>query len=320
MGKLKNTFSWSFSAANAFEVCRRKHYWNKYGMWGGWSKSAPAECQAAYRLKKMDNLYSLMGKAAEESVMWVLHRSQEGKSYSAETAYNKIAREYLNRSWMESKNEKWRKNPKDFCCLHEHYYQTLSESELREKTERVKTQTKSCIANFIEHTLPRLEGVKRAQEIKIRTPEEKGDPEHFMFEDVKIYAIPDYVYRSDDKFNIIDWKAGKPREKHNDQIAIYGLWAHINHSIPADDIIVCLEYLNQGKVALRQISSATLAEVRKKIEKSVAAMTEYLVDFDRQKNQPLPRDEWEMCSDIEHCQRFCNFYELCRDELGETPF
>ena len=74
MAELKNTFSWSFSAGSDFDDCRRRRYWNKYGMWGGWGRNAPAESQLAYRLNKMNNRYSLQGQAAEEAVMWVLAR------------------------------------------------------------------------------------------------------------------------------------------------------------------------------------------------------------------------------------------------------
>ncbi len=43
-------------------------------------------------------------------------------------------------------------------------------------------------------------------------------------------------------------------------------------------------------------------------------MTEYLVDFDRAKNEPLPKEEWELAADPASCQH-CNFYELCKAEL-----
>ena len=65
MAELENTFSWSYSAASDFEVCRRRRYWSKYGKWGGWSPQASPEQRKAYQLDKMDNLYSLLGQAVD---------------------------------------------------------------------------------------------------------------------------------------------------------------------------------------------------------------------------------------------------------------
>ena len=51
-----------------------------------------------------------------------------------------------------------------------------------------------------------------------------GDVEHFCNEGVKIYAIPDYAYKIDDKIHIHDWKAGKVKLQHRLQLhyMLYG--------------------------------------------------------------------------------------------------
>ncbi len=46
-------------------------------------------------------------------------------------------------------------------------------------------------------------------------------------------------------------------------------------------------------------------------------MSEYLVDYDRKKNVPIPKDEWELAADPASC-KMCKFYELCKGELEET--
>ena len=53
MAGLKNIFTWSFSTGNDFELCRRRHYWKKYGSWNGWDKSSSDEAKKAYLLKNM---------------------------------------------------------------------------------------------------------------------------------------------------------------------------------------------------------------------------------------------------------------------------
>ncbi len=155
MAELKNTFSWSFSAAHAFEECRRKRYWSKYAMWGGWDKNASEVQRKAYQLNKMDTIYTLMGCAVEESIMWALRQKQEGKEVSIEQAYDAVAKPYLNKAWQESKNKAWMDNPKRYCCLREHYYNTWDVATEKEKTTRVVEATKRCIGHFLERVWPR---------------------------------------------------------------------------------------------------------------------------------------------------------------------
>ena len=137
MGQLKNTFSWSFSASEDFEQCRRRRYWSKYGMWGGWARNASPEQKAAYRLNKMDNRWGLMGQAAENAIMWVLKQHQAGKIVSVDDAWKTVARPFMTKKWNESLEGGWRTAPKQFCCMREHYYQKLAGEEEKEAKRQV---------------------------------------------------------------------------------------------------------------------------------------------------------------------------------------
>jgi len=314
MGRLVNTFSWSFSAAADFDECRRRRYWSKYGMWGGWDSRASEECRLAYRLSKMDNRWSLMGRAAEEAVMWMLRREQEGVVLDAEAAYEQIARPLLLRAWGESRDRLWLKNPKKFCNLREHYYHEFSDRAAENAAVlQVRDQVRLCLQHFAGKTLPRLKGVARADEVPVAAGG-GGDVEHFLLEGVKIYAIPDYVYREGERFHIIDWKAGCEKKAHLDQVSLYGLWAYIRHHVPLENITLYIEYLKEGRVAVAGMDAGRLERVKERIGGSVGEMTEYLEDADRARNEPLPKEEWELAADPESC-RTCAFYELCRTEL-----
>lgn len=311
MAKLKNTFSWSFSSASDFEECRRKRYWSKYGMWGGWERNATEVQRKAYQLNKMDNRFSLQGNAVEETIMWVLRQAQAGQDVTADQAYEQVARPYLNRRWKESKDRQWAKSPKQYCCLREHYYGDGGGPADKEWTARVIEITRQCIAHFIERVLPRLAHVRVDQEVAIST---QGDPESFAFEGTKVYAIPDYVYRADDQWHIHDWKSGRAKPEHKMQLALYGLWANVKHGVAPESIFIYLEYLQEGVMAYEQVTPGILDEARDYIRTSVIDMTDYLVDADTSRNEAVSKDEWELAADPRSC-RFCNFYELCADEL-----
>jgi len=313
VGKLANTFSWSFSAAEDFEQCRRRRYWSKYGMWGGWAKNATDEQKTAYRLNKMDNRWGLMGQAAENAVMWLLRQDQQGKPVDAKAAWDDVAQPFLKQKWSESNDGNWRSAPKQFCCLREHYYGTLEDENAAKR--QIADQVKHCINNFIDKVLPRISEVNRDQEFRIATAEMGGDVEHFIYEGVKIYAIPDYAYRIDDEVHIHDWKAGKIKaEQHRLQLSLYALWAMVKYAVSLDKIFLYVEYLNEGQVLPFQISAEELEDTKTLMSDSIGAMTEYLVDCDRAKNEPLPKEEWELTLDPGNCSQ-CNFYELCKPEL-----
>jgi CRISPR/Cas system-associated exonuclease Cas4 (RecB family) len=314
MAELKNTFSWSYSAASDFEVCRRRRYWSKYGKWGGWNPTASPEQRKAYQLDKMDNLYSLLGQAVERTVMWVLRQHQQGQTVSVDQAYEEVARPFLNTGWSDSIKRRWEGNPKRYCCLREHYYRQLTPEQGKAMTQDMARRVRTCTQSFITRVLPRLEGVTRETEIPVETPDTPGDCEHFMLGDIKIYAIPDYVYRKDGRMHVHDWKSGRIREDHRVQLSVYALWAHEKHGVAPEDVLIYVEYLKEGAVHVGTITEQDLEVVRLRIDQSVADMSEYLVDADRERNVPMPRDEWELTLDAANCTQ-CNFLELCTGEL-----
>lgn len=314
MAELINKFSWSFSAAEDFEECRRKRYWSKYASWKGWDAKASEVQRKAYRLNKMENRFTLQGRAVELAVRWVLRQTQQGQTVTLEQAYEQIARPFLNQAWKESKEKLWQGDPKNRRCLHEHYYPELHTKPEKEWIAALTEQVKRCIANFVAQVLPRLAGIRPDQEVAIADPEKAGDPESFELEGLKVYAIPDYVYHVEDQWHIHDWKSGRPKLEHQDQLAVYGLWANLKHQVPPEDILVYLEYLNEGVVACEPVTSEMLENIKEKIRVSVADMADYLEGGDRKRNLPLPREDWDLAPTRQPC-RSCKFYELCKPEF-----
>lgn len=280
-------------------------------MWGGWEKNAAPKTKQAYRLNKMTNRWGIMGVATEETIMRVLRQHQAGNPITAEEAYEKVARPFLIRCWKESRNGDWKQKPKQFCCLHGHYYNTMTDEKAA--IGAIREQVMNCTQNFIEKVLPRIEKITFEQEIRIQTPEQGGDPENITWNNVKMYVIPDYAYRIGNQMHIHDWKAGKIKESHRDQLAGYALWAEVKYNEKIEDTFLYVEYLNEGQVLPFQLKTEEFDKQKSRIEASVAEMSEYLVDFDREKNEPLPKEEWELAADPNSC-KLCKFYELCRLE------
>ena len=289
-------------------------------MWGGWERSATAEQKAAYRLGKMDNQWGLMGQAAELAIMWILRQKQQNKPVHSDEAWNTVARPFLTKNWTESQEGKWQTQPKKYCCLREHYYHVFSNKDEENTAKRkIAQQVQTCISNFTQTVLPRIQNIKPIDELPIALPEAGGDVEHFIYEGVKVYAIPDYAYRHDGKIFIHDWKAGKIKEQHKMQLLLYALWAQEKHQGKLSDLLLFVEYLNENSVLPLEPTPEDMENLIARMSNSVAEMSEYLEDCDREKNIPLPKEEWELAEDPRNC-RLCNFYELCKKELEEAPF
>lgn len=316
MAKLENVFSWSHSAASDFERCRRKRYWSKYAAWGGWERDAPSESKTAYRLNKMTNRFCLYGVAAEEACMWLLRQRQAGRTGPGpDEAWDRIARPLLRAAWDESLNGTWRNRPKA-GCLHEHYYPQFCRLERMEIMRAIADVVKACLANFHADTLPRLAHVTPDMEVPVGVVG-KGDPEHFRFEGVKVYAIPDYVYVEDGRWHIVDWKSGSPKPEHAEQLALYALWALEKHGVSPERVVLSLEYLQSGDRKEFAVAAEELEQVRDRVRESMQDMAQYLVEADLSRNLALPKPEWDLCYDPDIC-RSCEFYELCRPELRDA--
>ena len=315
MTELRNNFSWSISARDDFNECRRRRYWAKYAMWNGWKENASAIQRAAYRLSKMENRFTILGNAVEMGVNWLIRGQQAGRTATAEEAYEAAARNFLNDCWSESLKGLWKTNPKKYCCLHEHYYSDLGKDseKAKEMTSAMIARIKLCLSNFILKVLPALAPVKEEQEIRVSTVA-AGDPESFNLEGIKIYAIPDYAYLKDSRLHIHDWKSGGIRTAHNDQMAVYGLWAAVKHKIAPEKVNIHLEYLSSGVTESQELTNENLVKAQELIRDSVNEMAEYLVDCDLRRNEALPKEDWEMSADVNVCRK-CKFFELCKPEL-----
>ncbi len=318
MADLQNTFSWSFSAAEDFDICRRKRYWAKYAMWGGWEPTADSLRKDAYRLSKMDNAWSVLGRAVEEAVVWTIRRAQAGLNPTPDEAYEAAARPYLNRAWTESRRKRYLENPKRYIALREHYYREWTPEREQEIIAALKVQSRRCIEQFHQNVLPRLRNVRPENEIRIAIVGSGGEPESFEFEKIKIYAIPDYAYRVGPRLHIHDWKAGKIREHHEEQLTLYGLWAQVKHNIPPEQVDVFIEYLAEGVTRHLTFTAEDIEAIKERIRSSVEEMADYLVDGNIERNEPLPQADWELSQDLALCRR-CNFLELCQKDPDYPP-
>jgi len=295
---------WSSSRKSTFKECPRKYFYNYYLSHNGWEDDAPQEAKQAYRLKKLTGIHLLLGSAVHEVAEYACKIIAQSKRVPEEKELTDKVRYILNQAWKESKQpELWSSKPGQYLMLHEFYYGNgLSDAIIK----KVKDKMSRAVPNLIS-----------SQTIKELTESRKiiiaEDMDTFDLFDTPIYAVPDLVFEKEDgNWVVVDWKTGKEHDSHPSQINVYCLYLINKFGVKSGNIKGRVEYLLTGRCVDVEITEETLRECKSDIEKSLGEMREYLEDPEI--NKPLSREEFPMAKHTRLCE-WCNFYEICEDEL-----
>lgn len=305
-------FTWSVSRHRTLQACARRYYWDTYGAWGGWEDDAPAETQLAYRLSKLTNLDFALGTAIHRRAHELTEIARAGRELPSVDALRRETRRELGEIYRAGEAD-FVRDPKGHPMLHGFYY---GDGPDEEAIERVREK--------LEYCLPHLRDIdlwERIREWEVRVafapdPDEILDPT-VEVDGAGLYATPDLVLRDteDDTLTVVDWKTGRPRERDQRQIAVYGLFVRDQF-----DVSECrgrIVYLMDGSSQVVDLTPAVFEETEGWIADSVAEMRRFVADpeVNRAKPKaafPLTENRWEC--------KGCNFFELCEEELrAEGP-
>ena len=302
-------WSWSFSRHQMFVSCPRRYYYNYYGSHNGWESGATAEAALAYRLKKLSNLYLVLGDALHKSAYHVVERMMEGKELPGADIVEEEIRRQLRRVWKSSRDDGdlFLRRPNRVDMLQEFYYQMeVSEERLARINDRIKQVSKALVASTVWDDL----GARGVELVSC----EQFDT--FIIAGTPVYAVPDLLYRdSGGRWTIVDWKTGEEAEDNQDQVALYALYVQNKHGVPAEQIVARLEYLSLQMQNCITFTPEQLELVEKEARASMTRMRDLLVD--PTENVPRPKKEFALTDSKGLCP-WCNFYELCKGELERS--
>lgn len=138
----------------------------------------------------------------------------------------------------------------------------------------------------------------------------------FLLGDTPCYAVPDLLFTNAlGQWIIVDWKTGEEVEENRDQVALYALYVSSKHGVGPEEIVARLEYLSLKTTREFVFSPPELLAVEASARESMAQMKGLLADISR--NIPKPKQEFALAEATNLCF-WCNYYELCRDELGQS--
>ena len=302
-------WSWSFSRQQTFMACPRRYYYHYYGSHNGWEFQAPREAALAYRLKKLTNLYLVLGEAVHKCAEQMVEAVQMGYALpTAETVEGEIRR-VLRQVWKSSRDNQalFLQRPNRVAMLHEFYYGMEIRDEVIEKINaRASASAKGLVATTIWWMLAE-EGAEIVSYEQFDT---------FPIGDAPVYAIPDLLFRTaHEQWIIVDWKTGEEVEDNKEQVALYALYVQKKHGVPAESILGRLEYLNLGETRELTFTQDELEQVKAYALDSMADLRSYLRD--PVQNIAKPKEEFPLTEFRQQCP-WCSFYELCQEELAES--
>ena len=306
-------WSWSHSRNRTFQECPRRYYYHYYGSHNGWEDDADLLSASAYRLKQLTNLPLEMGGAVHDAAAFAVQSARtRGDVPGFDQLYQRV-RGVLNQAYMESKDrEEWERRPRRRKMFHEFYYDSgLSEANIARSKERIS----DCLTNLLE--------AKSFREAVAAPYVEVKEVEGFVTFDVDgspVHGVPDLVYRlGDDTWTVADWKTGGG-DADWEQVAIYALYVQSRHGVDVERIVGRIEWLSQGRTDEHRFTEEELEKTRGRIVDSIGAMRGYLEDV--YANMPREMEAFPLIDDTSRC-RYCNFYELDREEIAsraQGPF
>ena len=296
--ELTNDFSWSKSRHGKFQECLRLYWFHYYGSWGGWKDDAPAEVRQAYVLKNLSTRQQWAGHVVHEHIAFALSLARHGEPPPLPVLVER-AHERMREGFSQSRKRAYWARPKWTVGLVEHeYLETVSDEEWRANWQNAA----SCLTRFYgSGWLAKARALEAGDWLPI---DEIGS---FVLDGVKVFAGPDFAFKSADGAVLVDWKTGAPRAEDRDQVLGYALYAHDRWGVPVQKVVARLVYLGQGEEQDVKVDPAALEGFLAHFRASVAGMREKLRD---PAANVAAREDFPMTEDLVRC-RGCAFRRLC---------
>jgi hypothetical protein len=298
MGEIRCELSWSPSRAKTFESCRRQYYYQYYGSWRGWEVKADETARRLYRLKQMKSLDVFAGIVVHDLLAGWFAARRAGRTPEL-SALEEQARRRFDQAWRESRGEGWKRDPKRVARFVEHHYGAGVDPT---RAGAVWAKVQRSLRAFFE--LPELEAV-RASEPRSWLAVEALDT--FDVEGTKVYAVPDFAFRHEERVWILDWKTGSPRPEDARQIKVYALYARARWKVEPRDLVLTLVYLPTEELRDVAVDEEELEHLRGDVAHGIELLAAAHFDPDREAVDLArfpPHGAPRAC-------RYCVFREAC---------
>lgn len=298
---LTNEFSWSFSRDATFETCKRRYYYERYGMWGGWDAPDGSRTRTLYLLRQVTSRQAWRGSTVHSMIEQILKGLRtSGRLLPLSEAVDRL-RARMRSDFLASREGRWRTDPKRACRLFEHEYAL----DIADEVWRDNYDTAERCLRFFYTGGP----LRFCQEAGVARWLDVEELTGFTFHGVTIWAKPDFAYRqASDAPGIIDWKTGRlDRNRESRQATVFAVYAAHRWEAMPETVEVSEWSLSDGRRNMVRVTADLIASTQAYIRERVAAMQALLRDPEgniaAEEDFP-PVDNPEVC-------RWCNFRQVC---------
>lgn len=223
---LLNHLTWSPARFATLQQCERRYYYAYIESWGGWSRSATPQQQAAYHSKYLTESNAEIGLLVHDRIEGIIRDAIRGRRYASSTEIN-VASTLLTNFFTVSAERKLQDVTRtDRKLLRDVLAQCLSFEE------------KAILRDRLRHLLASF--FKLAEAAVILEKPEIVLPEFLDRGDFKIgfeLGIParprtDIVWRGNEGLVIGDWKCGRPSLSHREQALTYDIYVRRRLCLP----------------------------------------------------------------------------------------
>ncbi|HWV39747.1 MAG TPA: PD-(D/E)XK nuclease family protein [Vulgatibacter sp.] len=295
--RLQNEFSWSKSRHGKLEECPRQYFFHYYGSWGGWERDASPEVKELYTLKKLTGRHAWNGSTVHDAIRRVLTMVRDGHPVEEDALVAQV-RAAMRAQFRESREKSYRMR-KAFGLVEHEYDEAIPDEEWRAGWELVE----ACLRSFFASRW--MEIAKELEPGAWLPIDELGS---FLHEGIKIYAAPDFAYRTGGGVVVVDWKTGKARESDEEQLLGYALYARATWDVPLEKVecrVVYLPALDEVEVPIHADSIRGFEE---RMNASIAHMRSLLDD---PAANTASASSFPMTDSLKTCAR-CVFRRPCR--------
>jgi hypothetical protein len=240
------------------------------------------------------------GERIHECIKHTLKNLQRGISVLPVDDIVAITLDQMRDEFRSSKEKRYLVRPKT-CALFEHEYEVdLSD----DKWKKVAEDVERCLRNFYGSEIFAM-----FKELPQENWLEIEDFSFFYLDGIKIWAVIDCSFRSEDEITIIDWKTGRSTtEDVSLQLSCYAMYGKEKWGVKPEKIKLVEYNLLSDQRAEFSVTAGEIADTRSYIGGSIADMKSLLTDVEN--NIPKKERFFKKVED-DRLQERCNFRKVC---------
>lgn len=295
-------FNYSFSRLKTLTECKRKYFLNYYLSHNGWLREVANSKKQAYKLKCLQNIYSITGSAIHSNIKKIILNDTTLKD--SRSLQKAIAQEIKNYYKNSKQNiEQFALYPKKYPTLHEIYYHCDIQDDTKDKINNTVIQ---CSKNVFENET--IMGLHDKNLEILEVDELKSFDFAGLF---NCYLKIDLLCRdSNGNYYIFDWKtSGHYNSDHAGQLLLYTYYVAKVYGVSADRVESQLIYLHSNNNLSFVYDDGDMNALEYRFFRDFEIMKEFIIDGTV--NTPVTDDKFIQTSNKKCCNNY-NFREMCQ--------